>query len=299
MSDSALLSKLQPSKSVSFVELQNRMQEFWSRHNAVYLLPYSGFVGAGTYHPATVFGALGDSHTSVCYIQPSCRPQDGRYGDSFNRMYQHHQFQVFLKPAPKDAQKLLYDCLDFIGIDTSVHDIRFIENNWESPVLGANGVGWEIWCDGTEVCQYTYFQKIGNKNLTVMPIEYAFGMERLLTILNHSQHIMDIPWSHSVKYRDVRYQEENEYSEYVFKHIKQKDKDMSESFAEVNRLLGLQLVCAAYDVFLTMVHRFNLLHGFGALGVAERAQLVLELRKIANRCCDVYLERYGTKSNGA
>ena len=280
------------SKNAIFTQLQLSLSEFWLSYGATQLCSYDMPVGAGTYHPATVFGVLGKKPMSIFYIQPSRRPQDGRYGESANRLYQHHQFQVVLKPTPTHAQTLVYQSLEHIGISPAQHDIRFIENNWESPVLGANGVGWEVWCDGTEILQYTYFQRMGGQDLEITPIEYAYGLERLALILNRYDHIMNIPWSLHFSYGDIRKQQEYDHSVHTFQGISpnQIRGSINQSLENCHNLLNLNAVYAAYDTFLHAVHNFNLIHGYGALGVAERADLVLKLRTIANLCCKRFVE---------
>jgi glycyl-tRNA synthetase alpha chain len=278
--------------TTSFSSVIERLRSFWRTHGCAELCGYDMQMGAGTYHPATVFGVLDDLPRAFCYVQPSRRPQDGRYGESSNRLYQHHQFQVILKPAPQDAQILAYQSLIAVGLDVTVHDIKFIENNWESPVLGANGVGWEVWCDGMEILQYTYFEKMGGIQLATTPVEYAYGLERLSLILNASDSIMSTSWDGGLSYRDVRFDHEQGMSRYTFEHldIKRARTRLDMQFMEVQELLKHDDWLAAYEALLVAVHEFNVLHGHGALGQAERANLVLECRGLAARCCAIYLK---------
>lgn len=276
----------------TFCSIVDALLAFWRQYGCAQLYPYSGVgVGAGTYHPATVFGVLGSDPRSVCYVQPSQRPQDGRYGKQGNRVYQHHQFQVVLKPSPEDAQRLVYDSLAAIGIG-SKHDIRFIENNWESPVLGANGVGWEVWCDGMEILQYTYFQQMGGVKLETTPVEYAYGLERIALILCDAADIMDLPWSKGTAYKDVYYDAEYNNSLYTFRqlNVEESRKNFRKHADACQKLLERENWYVAYEMLLRAVYEFNLLHGYGALGVAERADMVLQLRTLTGKCCAKYLE---------
>lgn len=281
-----------PANHVTFCSIVDALSAFWRKHGCASLYPYSSVsVGAGTYHPATVFGVLNAKPMSICYVQPSQRPQDGRYGKQGNRIYQHHQFQVVLKPSPADAQKLVYDSLTAIGIDEK-HDIRFIENNWESPVLGANGVGWEVWCDGMEILQYTYFQKMGGIRLESTPIEYAYGLERIALILCDTADIMSMQWSENATYKDVYGDSEYYNSLHTFEHLdaEKSRQNFMDYAGACEALLAKGNWYAAYEMFLKATHEFNLLHGYGALGVAERASMVLQLRTLTGKCCVQYLE---------
>jgi glycyl-tRNA synthetase alpha chain len=271
-----------------FCDIAKLLADFWDKHGCDQLYPHTCNIGAGTYHPATVFGVLGDDSRSFYYVQPSQRPQDGRYGQAGNRVYQHHQFQVVLKPFPDNAQQLAYHSLRAIGIDNT-HDIRFVENNWESPVLGANGIGWEVWCDGMEILQYTYFQKMGGIELTTIPIEYAYGLERIALILANQSNIMDLQWSNA-QYKDVHYHAEYYNSLHTFEHLDvSRTRDRFTSYlVDCEHLLLHDNWYAAYEMLLQAVHQFNLLHGYGALGVAERADMILKLRTLTGKCCVEY-----------
>ena len=272
----------------TFCEITKKLADFWCQHGCDQLYPHTSNVGAGTYHPATVFGVLGDDPRSICYVQPSQRPQDGRYGQPGNRVYQHHQFQVVLKPFPSNAQQLAYQSLRAIGIDNT-HDIRFIENNWESPVLGANGIGWEVWCDGMEILQYTYFQKMGGIQLTTIPVEYAYGLERVALILAAQSDIMELQWD-KTQYKDLHYASEHHNSAHTFKHldVPRTRNRFADYLLECEHLLTYNNWYAAYEMLLQAVHQFNLLHGYGALGVAERADMILKLRTLTGQCCTLF-----------
>lgn len=278
----------------TFETLIMKLREFWRQQGCTELCGYDLPMGAGTYHPATVFGVLGADPRSLCYVQPSRRPQDGRYGESSNRMYQHHQFQVMLKPAPEDAQKLAYQSLEYVGIDIKAHDIKFIENNWESPVLGASGVGWEVWCDGMEILQYTYFERMGGLQLPTIPVEYAYGLERIVLILADSQDIGKTQWSSGVSYDAVRFDHECALSRYSFEdlNLERSRAKLASQCVECRELIEKQNWLAAYEAFLLGVHEFNVLHAYGALGQTERAELVLQLHELAGRCCELYLEAH-------
>lgn len=270
----------------SIKSIAEDLYDFWGAYGCNKVDSYDVPMGAATYHPATVFGAHHPEDLSICYLQPCRRPQDGRYGDSNNRLYQHHQFQVILQPIPYNIQELMYESLKRLGIDSS-YDVRLIDNNWESPMLGACGVGWEVWCAGQEILQYTYFQKLGAKALEVPLVELAYGLERLGVALNHPKGVMEIDWDSNMSYREYRLQPERDHSAHALLYA---DKDMyrarvRQRCTECDTLLAEQLPHAAYDAFLHAVHDFNILHARGALGTAERVGIILELRGIAEKCC--------------
>jgi glycyl-tRNA synthetase alpha chain len=253
--------------------------------------PYNSEVGAGTFNPATFLRALGPEPWNVAYVQPSRRPADGRFGENPNRLFQHHQFQVILKPAPKNTQELYLESIKAIGIDPMEHDIRFVEDDWESPTLGASGLGWEVWCDGQEVTQFTYFQKCGGYECRPVSAELTYGLERICTYLQNVESVFDIEWVKGVRYREIFHANEVEMSTYAFQGS---DPEMLfklfESYEkECKRLIELQLPLPAYDCALKCSHAFNLLDARGAISVTERAAFIQRVRDNARLCAEGYL----------
>ncbi|HEV2366043.1 MAG TPA: glycine--tRNA ligase subunit alpha [Caulobacteraceae bacterium] len=291
------------STPLSFQDLILALQDFWRGQGCVILQPYDLEVGAGTLHPATVLGALGPDPWRVAYVQPSRRPGDGRFGDNPNRLRQFHQYQVLLKPNPKDMQELYLRSLEAVGIDPMLHDIRFIEDDWENPTVGAWGLGWEVWCDGMEVSQYTYFQQVGG--LPVFPVsgEITYGLERLAMYVQGVDNIFDLafndPQSPSFKtYGQVFLESERQFSSYEQESadvamLKRQFEDMER---EAPRLLaerdrqGRRLVLPAYDHVLKASHLFNLMDARGAVAVAERQSYIARVRDLCRACAEAWLE---------
>ena len=267
-----------------------KLSEFWATRGCLLQQPLDIEMGAGTMHPETFLRVLGPGHWSVAYVQPSRRPADGRFGENPNRLYKHHQFQVILKPAPDEVQQLYLQSLEACGIDLRAHDVRFEEDNWESPTLGAWGVGWEVWCDGMEVTQYTYFQQAGGIDLSPISAELTYGLERIAMMLQDVDNVFDVDWAPGVKYRDVRHRDEVEQSKYAF------GVDIDMPRAELNRihrelfdqyyllgqtLLRSNLVLPALDYCLKCSHVFNLMDASGGIGVTERTAYILRVRQLA------------------
>ena len=266
------------------------------------LQPYDMEVGAGTFHPATILRALGDESWSAAYVQPSRRPSDGRYGENPNRLQHYYQFQVVLKPSPDDIQQLYLDSLVALGIDTKKHDIRFVEDDWESPTLGASGLGWEVWCDGMEVTQFTYFQQVGGFDCRPVTGEITYGLERLAMYIQGVDNVYDLVWNYpitnnqqpitnQVTYGDVFLRNEKEQTAYCLDHANtdilfQHFKDAE---AESENLLANKLALPAYDQCLKASHIFNLLDARGVIGVTERAAYIARVRQMAKGACEVYL----------
>jgi glycyl-tRNA synthetase alpha chain len=281
---------------MTFQELLLSIQTFWARHGCVLQQPYDLEVGAGTMHPDTFFRVLGPEPWRAAYCQPSRRPADGRFGDNPMRVYKHYQFQVILKPAPLEVQNLYLDSLRAFGIDPLEHDIRFEEDNWESPTLGAAGVGWQVVMDGMEISQFTYFQQAGGQELSPISVELTYGLERICMFLNDIRNIFDIPWNDTVTYGQVRHDEEVDMSGFCFR-----DADPAlvrgqfEGWeAESRRLLGREdrpNVWAAYEAALKCSHLFNLLDARGAISVTERAAFIARIRKLAVQCASAWLAR--------
>ena len=268
------------------------LQNFWNAQGCAISNPYDIETGAGTFNPNTFLMSLGPEPWNIAYVEPSRRPKDGRYGENPNRVYQHHQFQVIMKPSPDNIQELYLESLKMLGIDPQKHDIRFVEDNWESPTLGAWGLGWEVWLDGMEVTQFTYFQQVGGLELDVVPVEITYGLERLAIYIQGKDNIYDLDWTEGVKYGDMRLQMEYEFSKYSFE-IADRDAhfmwyDMFEK--EAIRALDAGLVFPAYDYVLKCSHVFNVLDARGAISVTERQSYILRVRDLAKRCAEVFVE---------
>ena len=268
------------------------LQRYWGDYGCVLALPYDMEVGAGTFHTATFFGVLGPGPWKVAYVQPSRRPTDGRYGDNPNRLYQHHQFQVIVKPSPPDAQELYLESLRAIGIDTRHHDIRFEEDDWESPTLGATGLGWQVLCDGTEITQFTYFQQMAGYELHPVSIEYTYGLERIAAFIQGVDHVLDIEWVEGVTYRQLRTQVEYQFSAYSFEaaDIERHWQLFNLAEEECRNALEQNLVLPAYEWLLKCSHWFNILDARGAISVTERTGYIARIRAMARACAELYMQ---------
>ena len=276
---------------MNFQELIITLNGFWSKENCVILQPYDVEKGAGTMNPATFLRALGPEPWRVAYVEPSRRPTDGRYGENPNRLQHYYQYQVILKPSPDDVQEQYLDSLRAIGIDPLEHDIRFVEDNWESPTLGAWGLGWEVWLDGMEITQFTYFQQCGGIDCRPVCAEITYGLERLAMFIQGVDSVFDITWIDGVSYRDVHHQGEVEHSHYNFS-VADTDMlfklfDMHEQEAALVADKGL--VLPAYDQVLKCSHVFNLLDARGAISVTERTGFVARVRNLARACAQAYV----------
>ncbi|HZI07904.1 MAG TPA: glycine--tRNA ligase subunit alpha, partial [Archangium sp.] len=263
-----------------FQDLILTLQNHWAKQGCIITQPYDLEVGAGTMHPATFLRALGPEPWNVAYVQPSRRPADGRFGENPNRLFQHHQFQVILKPAPKNVQQLYLDSIRAFGIDPLEHDIRFVEDDWESPTLGAWGLGWEVWCDGMEVTQFTYFQQCGGFECRPVAAELTYGLERIAMYLQNVENIYDIEWAKGVKYREIFHANEVEMSRYA---LQESDPQMLFGLfdayeKECKRLIEREVPLPAYDYALKCSHAFNLLDARGAISVTERANFIKRVR---------------------
>jgi glycyl-tRNA synthetase alpha chain len=282
-----------------FQRLILTLQDYWARRGCVLLQPYDMEVGAGTFHPATTLRALGPETWNCAYVQPSRRPTDGRYGDNPNRVQHYYQFQVLMKPSPENCQDLYLGSLEAIGIDPMRHDIRFVEDDWESPTLGAWGLGWEVWCDGMEVTQFTYFQQVGGIDCDPVSVELTYGLERLAMYVQGVENIFDLDWDGVPKdqggktYRDVFMQNEREFSAYNFEHAD--TSVLFRQFADAenacNHLLSLErpLPLPAYDQCMKASHLFNLLDARGVISVTERQAYIGRVRALAKGCCEAWL----------
>ena len=271
-------------KVLSFQDIIMSLQKFWGKYGCVILQPYDIEVGAGTFHPATTLRSLGPKPWKAAYVQPSRRPTDGRYGENPNRLQHYYQFQVIIKPSPKDIKQTYLKSLASIGIDTKKHDIRFVEDDWESPTLGAAGLGWEVWCDGMEVTQFTYFQQMTGIECKPVPVELTYGLERLCMFVQGKKNVYDLDWNNEgVKYKEVFFQAEKEFSAYNFEHANTETLLKTFEFAEVEckALLEKKLALPAYDQCLKASHVFNLLDARGVIGVAERTGYINRIRELA------------------
>jgi len=274
----------------TFQDIILTLQQYWSRQGCVLLQPYDMEMGAGTFHPATFLRALGPEPWKAAYVQPSRRPKDGRYGENPNRLQHYYQFQVVLKPSPANIQDLYLDSLRALGIDPRVHDIRFVEDDWESPTLGAWGLGWEVWLNGMEVTQFTYFQEVGS--LACKPVlgEITYGLERLAMYLQEVESLFDITWTPGVTYGDVYHQNEVEQSKYNFEYSNVNW--LLEQFTmyeqEAKRLMDAGLALPGYEQVMKCSHTFNLLDARGAISVTERAAYIGRVRALARQVAQAY-----------
>lgn len=274
-----------------FQDLMLKLLEFWGNRGCIVLEPYDVEVGAGTMSPHTFLRALGPEPWKVVYIEPSRRPADARYGENPNRVYQHHQLQVILKPSPEDVQDMYLDSLRAIGIDPLKHDIRFVEDDWEAPTLGAWGLGWEVWLDGMEITQFTYFQQVGGLEVWPVAAEVTYGLERLSSYIQDVQSVFDLEWADGVKYGDIFSQPEYEQSKYSFEESNQDMllKAFDQYETEAKKQIANGLVHPAYDYILKCSHTFNLLDARGAVSVTERAGYLARIRNMAKSVAKVFV----------
>lgn len=291
----------------SFQEIILRLQKYWVAQGCALMQPYDMEVGAGTFHPATTLRSLGPKTWSVAYVQPSRRPTDGRYGDNPNRLQHYYQFQVLMKPSPPDFQNLYLGSLEAIGIDSQIHDIRFVEDDWESPTLGAWGLGWEVWCDGMEVSQFTYFQQVGGHDCNPIPGELTYGLERLAMFILGVDYVMDMPFnnpnsSFALKYGDIFKQTEEEYSrwnfdvantESLFRHFDEAEQAcltiLSQDSLDPKSGKDIIMVHPAYDHCIKASHIFNVLDARGVISVTERQAYIGRVRGLAKKCADAFV----------
>ncbi len=285
--------KIKKKKIQSFQDTILNLQKYWSKHGCVILQPYDIEVGAGTFHPATTLRSLGSKPWKAAYVQPSRRPSDGRYGDNPNRLQHYYQFQVIIKPSPKDIKKLYLNSLSAIGIKNQEHDIRFVEDDWESPTLGAAGLGWEVWCDGMEITQFTYFQQMAGIECKSISVELTYGLERICMFTQQKKNVFDLLWNNEgVLYRVVFHQAEKVFSAYNFEYANTdnlfKIFDMLED--ETKKILEKKLSLPAYDQCLKASHVFNLLDSRGVISVAQRAEYISKIRNLTKSVGQIWLE---------
>ena len=277
---------------LSFQDLILTLHRFWAAQGCVILQPYDVEMGAGTFHPATTLRALGRKPWAAAYVQPSRRPSDGRYGENPNRLQHYYQYQVIMKPSPAEAQTLLLDSYRAIGLDPKLHDFRFVEDDWESPTLGAWGLGWEVWCDGMEVGQFTYFQQVGGIATDLPSFEMTYGLERLAMYVQDVERVYDLDFNgKGVKYGDVFLRAEREYSAHNFEHADTAmlTRHFADAEGECAALLAQNLALPAYDQCIKASHLFNLLDARGVISVAERAAYIGRVRTLAKGCCEAWL----------
>ena len=285
----------------SFQQLIFSLQTFWTGQGCVVLQPYDMEVGAGTFHPATALRCLGPEPWNAAYVQPSRRPTDGRYGDNPNRLQHYYQFQVILKPSPDDVQAVYLQSLTALGIEADLHDIRFVEDDWESPTLGASGLGWEVWCDGMEITQFTYFQQVGGIECDPVSVELTYGLERLAMYIQGVDNVFELDWDGVAKkkggktYGDVFLQAEKEHSKYNFEvaDTEMLKRHFADAEAECGRALEAGLALPAYDQCLKASHLFNLLDARGAISATERAAYIARVRALAKCSCEAWLKSQG------
>ena len=288
LANPALVSK----RPLSFQDIILTLHRFWSAQGCVILQPYDMEMGAGTFHPATTLRALGGGQWKAAYVQPSRRPSDGRYGENPNRLQHYYQYQVIMKPSPAPAQDLLLASYREIGLDPLQHDFRFVEDDWESPTLGAWGLGWEVWCDGMEVGQFTYFQQVGGIPVVSPSFEMTYGLERLAMYVQNVENVYDLDFNgQGVKYGDVFLRAEREYSAFNFEHanIDKLFEHFRDAEAECAALVARKLALPAYDQCIKASHLFNLLDARGAISVTERASYIARVRTLAKSCCETWV----------
>ena len=280
-------------KTLSFQDTIFNLQKYWSKKGCVILQPYDLEVGAGTFHPATTLRSLGPKPWKTAYVQPSRRPTDGRYGDNPNRLQHYYQFQVLIKPSPKEIKKMYLNSLSSIGINHEEHDIRFVEDDWESPTLGAAGLGWEVWCDGMEVTQFTYFQQMAGVECKPVSVEITYGLERLCMFIQNKKSVFDLIWNdEGITYKDVFHQSEKEFSAYNFEYANTdnlfKIFEMLEE--ETKLLVEKKISLPAYDQCLKCSHVFNILDARGVISVAQRAEYIARIRELTKSIGKIWIE---------
>ena len=280
---------------LSFQQLILRLNDYWDRQGCVLLQPYDMEMGAGTFHTATFLRAIGPEPWNAAYVQPSRRPKDGRYGENPNRLQHYYQYQVVLKPSPDDIQERYLQSLVALGVNPKEHDIRFVEDDWESPTLGAWGLGWEVWLDGMEITQFTYFQQVGGLDCKPVLGEITYGLERLAMYLQGKENVYDLVWVDGVRYGDVYHQNEVEQSRYNFElaNAEMLVRHFTEYEAEAKRLISAQCVLPGYEMVLKCSHTFNLLDARGAISVTERQAYIARVRDLASKVAQGYYESRG------
>lgn len=276
---------------ITFQDIILKLQNFWAENGCNILQPYDMEMGAGTFHPATVLRALTENPWNVAYVQPSRRPTDSRFGMHPNRLQHYYQFQVILKPSPSNIQELYIDSLKMFGIDPKTHDLRFVEDDWESPTLGASGLGWEVWCNGMEISQFTYMQQIGNIQCRPVAGEITYGLERLALYIQGKDDYRELDWGNGLTYGDVHYITEKQYSEFNlnYDNVEILKRHFLECEKQCEDLIKMNLPFPAYDYCIKASHIFNLLNAKGVLSVTDRAAYIVRVRDMAKKCCSTLL----------
>ncbi|GHF23285.1 glycine--tRNA ligase alpha subunit [Kordiimonas sediminis] len=290
------MASVSATKGMPFQNIILTLQDYWADQGCVILQPYDMEMGAGTFHPATTLRALGPDSWNAAYVQPCRRPTDGRYGENPMRLQHYYQFQVILKPSPENMQELYLGSLEAIGLDKNLHDFRFVEDDWESPTLGAWGLGWEVWCDGMEVSQYTYFQQVGGIECKPVSGELTYGLERLAMFVQGVDNVYDLDFNGAgASYGDVYLENERQQSAYNFEHANTEKlfRDFKEAQEECAKLLAAELPLPAYEQCIRASHTFNLLDARGVISVTERQAYIGRVRDLAKGCCETYLKKIG------
>jgi len=277
---------------MNFQDIINKLNEYWIKEGCIMVQPYDIEKGAGTFNPATFFGVLGTNKWACCYVEPSRRPSDARFASNPNRLGKYYQYQVIIKPPPKEIQKIYLKSLEVIGIKIFEHDIKWVEDDWESPTLGASGVGWEVWLDGMEITQFTYFQQMASYELFPITVEITYGLERLAMFSQKKENVFDIKWNDKIKYGDIHLDMEKQFSIYNFEisDVDRLKNDFEYLEKEVKRLIERNLYYPAYDMVMKASHSFNLLMARGVLSPTERANYVKRVRDMARLCAKAYLQ---------
>ncbi len=280
-------------KFQTFQEIIFNLQKFWSKNGCVILQPYDIEVGAGTFHPATTLKSLGKDPWRAAYVQPSRRPSDGRYGNNPNRLQHYYQFQVIIKPSPENIKKLFLNSLSTIGIEHKDHDIRFVEDDWESPTLGAAGLGWEVWCDGMEISQFTYFQQMAGIQCNPVSVEITYGLERICMFTQQKKSVFDLLWNkEGISYKDIHHRSEKEFSKYNFDLANTENllKIFNTLEQETKSLIDANLPLPAYDQTLKASHVFNILDARGVISIAQRAEFISRIRELVKSVAEKWLK---------
>lgn len=284
---------------MNFQEIIMKLHRFWAKQGCLIWQPYDLEKGAGTFNPATFLKCLGNKPWNVAYVEPSRRPTDGRYGENPNRLQHYYQFQVIMKPAPSNIQQMYLDSLKAIGLDPTEHDIRFVEDDWESPTLGAWGLGWEVWIDGMEATQFTYFQQVGGIELNPISVEITYGLERIAMYSQKKDNVYDLMWTDDVTYGDVHLEDEKQWSKYNFEvaNTEMLLKHFTDWETEAKKLVDINLVLPAYDAVMKCSHLFNMLDARSAISVSERVSYVLRVRTLAKAVAEGYIKLLDSKNN--
>jgi glycyl-tRNA synthetase alpha chain len=280
---------------MTFQEIIMALEKYWANQGCLIWQPYDLEKGAGTFNPATFLKALGPKPWSVAYVEPSRRPTDGRYGENPNRLQHYYQYQVIIKPAPANIQQMYLDSLRAIGLDPKKHDVRFVEDDWESPTLGAAGLGWEVWLDGMEVTQFTYFQQVGGIELDPISAEITYGLERLAMYSQKKDNVYDLIWTDGVTYGDVHLEDEKQWSRYNFEeaNVEMLRRHFSDWEGEAKSLIAKKMVRPAYDAVMKCSHLFNLMDARGSISVTDRTQFIAKIRNLAKKTAEEYLAQNG------